>query len=200
VRWWVSWLGRHMPRFAQHAREAAAAGSMHRRHVQGGVPGTRRGGLAWPGWATAVKVAIPCEAAAVTAALPRGAGMATGDIRVTMTGEAAGTAATATPTPGMEAVVAIADATRSTEGRPQVAGQSGLVRKTRAQPPQLPAQQGNNGLQKRGGGLQADREQPSLITSTSPRPCAGCCRAGATACPASSRSKLCTRSKRRPSG
>ena len=44
--------GRHMPRFARHAREAAAAGSMHLRHVQGAVPGTQRGGLAWPGWAT----------------------------------------------------------------------------------------------------------------------------------------------------
>ena len=49
----------------------------------------------------AVTVALPCAAAAATAALPRGAGMATGDIRVTMTGEAAGPAATATPIPGV---------------------------------------------------------------------------------------------------
>jgi len=58
-----------------------------------------------------VTVALPCTSAAATAALPRWAGMATGDIRVTMTGESAGTASTATRTPGMESVLAIADAT-----------------------------------------------------------------------------------------
>ena len=80
----------------------------------------------------AVTVALPCAAAAATAALPRGAGMATGDIRVTMTGEAAGTAATATRTPGMESAVAIADATRipgamTTEGDTAEASEAAAV-------------------------------------------------------------------------
>ena len=67
----------------------------------------------WPGGVgnVVVTVALPCTSAAATAALPRWAGMATGDIRVTMTGESAGTASTATRTPGMESVLAIADAT-----------------------------------------------------------------------------------------